>query len=75
MDTQASLSTEPVKNKPGPKAAPKVDLNALESRIHNLEELLIRMAHQSGVAHSLIQKAGLTPYAPTKGDMSKFKVV
>ncbi len=53
---------------------PKVDVEALQSRIHNLEELIVRMAHQSGVAHTLLKKAGLEPYTPTKGDMSRFKV-
>ena len=74
MDTQTSSSTE--KKKPGPK--PKVQLQEvidLEVRVHNLEQLIIRMAHQSGTSHSIIMKAGLEPYHPTKGDMSKFKVV
>ena len=67
--------TEPVKNKPGPKAMPKVNVIELEARIHNLEQLLIRMAHQSGTAHSILIKAGLTPYTPTQDDMGKFKKV
>lgn len=75
MDIPTSSSTEQIKAKPGPKAKPKIDVEALERRIHNLEQLVIRMAHQSGTAHVLIQKAGLEVYVPTKGDMSKFKVV
>ena len=47
----------------------------LLDRLHNLEELVTRMAHQSGVSHTLIVKAGLEPYKPTKDDMSKFKKV
>lgn len=73
MDT--SSSTETPKAKPGPKAKPKVDVEDLEARVNNLEQLLIRMAHQSGTSHQLLIKAGLTPYQPTKNDMSKFKKV
>jgi len=73
VDTQTSLSTE--KKKPGPVAKPKVDLEALQDRIHNLEELVIRMAHQSGVSHVIIKMAGLEPYSPIAGDMGKFKKV
>jgi hypothetical protein len=73
VETQTSLSTE--RKKPGPQAKPKVDVEALLTRVHNLEELITRMAHQSGTAHVLIKNAGLEPYQPTKGDMSKFKVV
>ena len=75
---EASSSINPeaeIKNNPGPKAKPKIDAEALLVRVHNLEELIIRMAHQSGTAHAIIKKAGLTPYHPTQGDMSKFKVV
>jgi hypothetical protein len=76
MDTQTSSSTnEQVKKKPGPTPKPKVDINALEARVHNLEELVSRMAHQSGVSHAILIKAGLTPYTPTKNDMTKFKKV
>jgi len=74
MDTSLSNNETP-KAKPGPKAKPKVDVEALESRIHNLEQLIVRMAHQSGTSHQILIKAGLTPYSPTKGDMSKFKKV
>ena len=71
-----SLSTEtPERKKPGPQAKPKIDVEALLARVHNLEELIIRMAHQSGTAHAIIKKAGLTPYHPTQGDMSRFKKV
>jgi len=69
-----SLSTETPK-KPGPKAKPKIDVEALEARVNNLEQLLVRMAHQSGTSHQLIIKAGLEPYVPTKDDMTKFKKV
>ena len=71
----SSFSESPIKKKPGPQARPKIDVEVLERRIHNLEELLTRMAHQSGTSHQLLIKAGLTPYQPTKNDMSKFKVV
>ena len=71
----ASSSINPERKKPGPQAKPKIDVEALLARVHNLEQLIIRMAHNQGVAHALIKKAGLEPYAPTKGDMSKFQVV
>ena len=74
MDTSSSHEPETPKKKPGPVAKPKVDIEALIARMHNLEELVTRMAHQSGTAHVLIKKAGLEPYTPSKGDMSKFKV-
>ena len=73
MDTLSS--SEVIKKKPGPQAKPKIDVAELEARIHNLEELLIRIGHQMGLAHAIIKKAGLEPYQPTKGDMAKFKVV
>lgn len=76
MDTQTSSSTnETVKAKPGPKAAPKIDTKQLEARVHNLEQLIIRMAHQSGTSHQIIIQAGLTPYQPSRDDMTKFKKV
>ena len=74
MDTQTSLSISE-KKKPGPKPKEKVNTESLEARVHNLEQLIIRMAHQSGTSHSIIMKAGLEPYHPTKNDMSKFKKV
>jgi len=72
MDESSSIEQP---KKPGPKPAPKVDVSKLEARIHNLEQLIIRMAHQSGTSHSILIKAGLEPYQPTQGDMSKFKKV
>ena len=63
------------KAKPGPKPKAQVNTTELEARVHNLEQLISRMAHQSGVSHSILLKAGLEPYLPTKGDMSKFKKV
>ena len=72
---ETSSSINPERKKPGPQAKPKVDLEALQNRLHNLEELVVRMAHQNGIAHTLIKKAGLLPYHPSQGDMSKFKVV
>ena len=71
MDTQTSSSIE--KQKPGPKAKPKPDYEDLERRIHNLEQLLIRVCHNSGTSHGIIKKAGLEPYQPTKNDMNKFR--
>ena len=69
------------KKRPGPAA--KADMNHIEEihaalletneRIKNLQELVVRMAHNAGVAHTLIKKAGLEPYCPTKGDMSRFQ--
>ena len=77
MDTQTSLSTneQEAKAKPGPKAKPKQDVNQLEARIHNLEQLIVRMAHQSGTSHQILLKAGLTPFTPSRNDMTKFKKV
>ena len=72
---ETSSSISPERKKPGPQAKPKIDVEALLARVHNLEELIIRMAHQSGTAHAIIKKAGLTPYHPTQGDMSRFKKV
>ena len=69
------MEIETPKAKPGPKAKPKVDVEALQDRVYNLEQLITRMAHQSGTSHSILLKAGLEPYIPTKGDMSKFKKV
>ena len=63
------------KAKPGPKPKAQVNVEQLEARVHNLEQLIIRMAHQSGTSHQILLKAGLKPYIPTKGDMSKFKKV
>lgn len=68
-------STETIKKKPGPAPKPKLDTESLLARVHNLEELVIRMAHQSGVSHIIIKKAGLEPYSPIAGDMGKFKKV
>jgi len=75
MDQSLSTNEEKPKAKPGPKAKPKIDVEALEARVHNLEQLIIRMAHQSGTSHQFLIKAGLTPYSPTKADMTKFKKV
>ena len=63
------------KKRPGPTPKPKIDVEALLARVHNLEELVIRMCHQTGTAHAVIKKAGLTPYSPTAGDMTKFRKV
>jgi hypothetical protein len=63
---------EPQRKKPGPQAKPKIESADLLKRIEGLESLLVRIAHNSGTAHSLIIKAGLKPYSPTKADMSKF---
>ena len=70
------MEIETPKAKPGPKAKPKVDVEALERRIHNLEAAYY--PHGSPIrnlSHSILLKAGLEPYTPTKGDMSKFKKV
>jgi len=74
VEIQTSLSTEERK-KPGPQAKPKIDTEALEARVHNLEQLIVRMAHQSGTAHAILKQAGLEPYSPSRNDMTKFKVV
>lgn len=68
MDT-ASLSIE--KAKPGPKPKAKIDVEALQARVHNLEQLVLRMAHNSGTSRGIIVKAGLEPWEPGKADMSK----
>lgn len=47
----------------------------LVDRIEALEQLVVRMAHNSGTSHSVIIKAGLKPYNPTKDDMSKVRTV
>ena len=82
MSSNPIIATDPVKAKPGPK--PKAQVNVeqlqinveqLQDRVHNLEQLIVRTCHQQGISHQLITKAGLTPYMPTKGDMSKFKKV
>ena len=75
MEQSSLTEQETTKKKPGPAPKPKVDVAQLEARIHNLEELITRMAHQSGTSHQLLMKAGLEPYQPTKNDMTKFKVV
>ena len=70
--------SEPIeipKAKPGPKPKAQVNVTELEARVHNLEQLIIRTCHQQGISHQLITNAGLTPYQPTKGDMSRFKKV
>ena len=66
---------EIIKAKPGPKAKPKLDVDALLARLHNLEQLVLRIGHNSGVSHQIIIKAGLEPYVATAGDMGKFKKV
>ena len=63
------------KAQPGPKPKSQVNVAELEARVHNLEQLIIRMAHQSGTSHQILKAAGLEPYAPTQNDMSKFKKV
>ena len=73
MDIPTSSSTE--KKKPGPAPKPKLDTEQLLARIHNLEQLVVRMAHNAGVSHVLIKQAGLAPYQPTQNDMTKFKRV
>lgn len=84
--TQVELSSSDAqveRKKPGPQAKPKVDMGniilinkqitELTDRIARLEGLVVRMCHNSGVAHALMKKAGLKPYNPTNADMSKFK--
>lgn len=71
------------KKKPGPAAKPKVEMAQIEELqdalvetnklIKNLQGLVVRMAHNTGVAHELIKRAGLEPYNPTKSDMTKFR--
>lgn len=48
-------------------------INQLNQRMDNLESLVVRMAHNAGVSHTLIIKAGLTPFHPSAQDMGKFK--
>ena len=76
MDQSSSTDNSVTeKARPGPKPKAKVDIDALLTRVHNLEVLLVRMAHNNGTAHTLIKQAGLQPYEPTRQDMTKFKVV
>ena len=79
MDTSSStenqLELKPERQKPGPKKgdSKKLErtLDELITRIHNLEGLVIRMAHQGGISHSIIKEAGLEAWSPSKKDMSK----
>lgn len=66
-----STDQEPKKRGRPPKSVENVD--QLIDRVHNLELLLVRMAHQSGLSHGLIRQAGLEPYSPSSADMSKFR--
>jgi len=71
-----NIEDTPAKKKPGPPAKPKVDMkhiDALMARIADLESVVIRMAHNSGTAHTILKAANLEPYNPTKADMSKYK--
>lgn len=63
------------KARPGPKPKAQINVEQLQDRVHNLEQLIIRMGHQMGVSHQILKGAGLEPYMPTQGDMSKFKKV
>ena len=63
------------KARPGPKPKAQVNVEQLQDRVHNLEQLIVRTCHQQGISHQLIKTAGLEPYMPTKGDMSKFRKV
>ena len=75
MDTSSFTEIKPERQKPGPKkgAQKQADraLDELITRIHNLECLVIRMAHQGGISTSIIKEAGLEPWTPGKKDMSK----
>ena len=73
METQTEATQSSIKQKPGPKAKPKIEPQALLDRIEALERIIIRMAHNSGTSHSILIKNGLEPYSPTKGDMGKYK--
>ena len=55
-------------------AKPAQSLDELITRIHDLENLVIRMAHNAGTSHSIIRDSGLTPYSLKTKDMTKFKV-
>ena len=48
------------------------DANKLITRIDQLETRVLRMAHNSGTAHSIIRDSDLVPFNPLKADMSKF---
>lgn len=66
------------RQKPGPKkgAQKKAEatLTSLMTRLQNLEDLVIRMAHNSGTSSSVIRASGLKPYDLKPQDMNKFKV-
>jgi hypothetical protein len=69
MDIQLDTNIEPiVKNKPGPKAKPQGPdpVEALQDRVDSLEGLVIRMAHQMGLSHTIILDHDLKPFDPRK---------
>ena len=65
------MEEQPTKKGPKPKAD-AAEVEKLIERMTKLEELVIRMCHNSGTAHSLILKAGLEPYSPSKAEMTKY---
>lgn len=79
MDTSSSTEQadllETTRQKPGPKkgASKKLDrnLDELVTRLHNLEDLVTRIAHQAGISHGIIIGSGLTPFTPGRKDMQK----
>lgn len=48
------------------------NVNDLLTKINLLEKLVLRMAHNSGTAHTIIRESDLAPYVPGKEEMSKF---
>jgi len=46
--------------------------NDLLTQLNKLQTLVLRMAHNTGTASSIIREAGLEPFVPGKKDMSKF---
>ncbi len=62
-----------INKRPGPKPKAKIDVEALQKRVEGLEQLVLRMAHNSGTSRGVILKSGLTPWEPEKADMHKYK--
>lgn len=61
------------KKKPGPKAKPKVDVEALQKRVDALEGFVAKMAHwQGGNIPKIAREFGIEPYDPQKKDMARF---
>jgi hypothetical protein len=63
-------STEP--KKPGPKPKARIEPEALQARIDQLEKIIIKLAHFTGTNRILIEN-GIEPWSPDKASMNKFR--